>query len=193
MSVPEECDALARRLSELGVKVWSWGWMAGPDRIAERTKHGIGDERVYSIGLVIEIAGDVAASAVELMRSGHTYTAQALTRNLIECEYLIAQFAQDPEVAREWLNADEKMLRTYWSPQRLRDRMPGLFRNTEYWSHSETSHPTPAALRFLASHKTAVPADIWWNELALHLRRLSERCDEAIDAVGVGPAIRQTR
>jgi hypothetical protein len=178
--IAAECETLATRLTALGKQKSIVGWMFGSDRVKGRTTHGIGDERVYATGLVVEMAGDIAESAVILMRAGHTYTAQSLTRTLIECEYLLAYFAQDPEVAREWLNADGPTRRTYWSPQKLRNRLPGMFRDTEYWSHSDSSHPTPFALHFLPGHSTAEPIEQWWEELRLHLRRLSERCDQVV-------------
>lgn len=188
--IAAECEVLAKRLSMVGEGTWMLGSWFGPDRVSGRTKKdtGIGDERIYAIGIVIEMAGDVGQSSVILMRAGRTYGAQSLTRHLIECEYLVASFAQDPEAAREWLNADKETRRTYWSPQKLRNRMPGMFRDTEYWTHSDTSHPTPWARAFLASHSPTTPVEDWWAELHLHLTRLALRSDEAVKALGIGQA-----
>lgn len=183
--VATECEKTAQRLSAIGKATWELGWLVGSDRVEGRSTHGIGDERVYATGLVMEMAGDVAESAVLLMRAGRTYTAQSLTRNLIECEYLLAYFAEQPEAAREWLNADKKARKTYWSPKQLRERMPGMFREGEYPSHSDTSHPTAFALKFLASHATAAPVEAWWEELQLHLRRIAWRADTVVQVLGI--------
>ena len=190
--VAVECQETAHRLAKLGKDTWRLGWMFGPDRVEGRTAHGVGDERVYAAGLVIEIAGDVAESAVMLMQTGHTYTAQALTRNLIECEYLLAYFAEKPEAAREWLNTDDDERRAYWTPQKLRNRMPGLFRDTEYWRHSNSSHPTPWALMFLTDHATAIPTKDDWKELQLHLRRVAERADNLVQVLGIDGIVRRS-
>lgn len=185
--IAAECETLAKRLSFVGERATLVGSMFGPDRIAGRTKAGtgLGDERVYATGLVLEMAGDIGQAAVILMAAGRTYSAQSLARQLIECEYLVPYFAKDPEAAREWLNATGDDRRRYWSPQGLRTRMPGMFRDTEYWSHSDTSHPTPVARVYLAKHSKAMPVEVWWDELRMHLSRLALRADEAIQALGI--------
>lgn len=183
-----ECEDTAHRLAKLGKDTWRYGWQVGS---VSPTAHGIGDERIYAAGLVIEIAGDVAESAVMLTQTGHVYTAQALMRNLIECEYLLAYFAAKPDAARDWLRTDDATRRTQWTPQKLRNRMRGIFQDEEYWRHSNSSHPSPWGLFSLTDEATAVPTNANWKELQLHVRRVAERADDLVQVLGIEKAVGQ--
>jgi hypothetical protein len=185
LDVPAQCVALADKLVRAGQVMFVGGALFGPDRTAGVTKYGYGDDRVAATALVIEVAADIAGSAVELMDRGRTYSAGALLRQLIECEYLVTLFGRDVQAAREWLNADENALRTYWSPAKMRARSRGAFRASEYRSHCQVGgHPSPKARVLLASHSMAVSPDHMWADLALHLDRLWGRIEEAAETLG---------
>lgn len=192
--VRAQCEALADQLARAGEVMFVGGALFGSDRAAGVTKYEYGDDRVAASALVIEVAADLAASAVELMDRGRTYSSGALLRQVIECEYLVALFGQDVEAAREWLNADEDALRTYWSPAKMRARSGGTFRASEYQSHCQVGgHPSPKARALLSSHSIAVAPDHIWADLALHLGRLWARVEQLAERLGYGrPLARST-
>lgn len=172
------CERVTAELTEAGRRLWVRGSMFGRDRIAGRTRFGYGDDRLVAGGLVVEIASDLAASAISAMDAGRTYSASALIRQIIECEYLILLFNRDVEAAREWLNADRETLLSYWSPAKMRKRSGGTFSDTEYWAHCDTGgHPTPNARALLSSHSMSFPIGDYWDELAMHLDRLWNRVE----------------
>lgn len=180
-----------RQLREAGRALYAAGWMLGPDRVEGRTDRvdGYGDERMVAVAIVVEIAGEVAEAAVELLDAGRIYASSAVLRQVIECEYLLTVFSLDAESAREWLNADGETLRRIFTPQRMRDKSGGRFRDTEYWAHCKRGgHPTPDARVLLSAH-TLVPREEWWSELSMHLDRVWLAVESAAAALPFGAVV----
>lgn len=185
------CLGQVARLKSAGETLFVGGAIMGSDRIEGRTgKDGYGDERMVAVAIATEVGADLAASAVDLMTTGHTYTAGAALRQIIECEYLLTLFAREVEAAREWLNADDRHLRRFFTPAKMRERTGGTFAAGEYQSHCAIGgHPSPKSRMLLSNHSTALPPAYMWDDLSLHLDRLWASVEAATDALPFGPGL----
>lgn len=97
-------------------------------------------------------------------------------RQLVEVEYLVRLFRQDPTEAQSWLKASSAELRTAFTPSQMRKRAGG-FRHQEYRVHCESGgHPNPRAHTLLPGRhaKHHLPPlgtnEVFWVDLAQHLR-----------------------
>lgn len=179
------------QLQRAGQALYLTGSMFGPDRVEGRTDRvdGYGDERMVAAAIVIETVAELADAAVDLLDHGRVYAASAMLRQVIECEYLLTAFSRDGESAREWLNADGETLRRIFSPQRMRDKSGGQFRDTEYWAHCKRGgHPTPDARVLLSAHSLVDRAE-WWRELSMHLDRVWAAVESAAAALPFGAVL----
>lgn len=183
-----EIEAIAARLARLGQVLFAHGAIIGPDRVKGKSRDGYGDERIVALAVVVEISADLGASALALLSAGNAYSAAVLLRQIIEAEYLMWLFANDPEAARTWLNASK-----WWpefSPATIRGKSAGQFSSDEYHCHCEIGgHPTPNARDLLSNHSRGVDTSWLWQELEYHLTRLWEKVELAADRMGVGEVI----
>lgn len=148
-----EVQEIVERLTQLGRLLFAHGAIIGGDRVSGRSRDGYGDEEVVGLAVAVEVAADLAASATHLLSAGHAYSAAVLLRQIIEVEYLVWLFANDPEAARAWLNAGDDELRSTFRPATIRKKAAGHFSNDEYHYHCEVGgHPTPHARDLLGSH-----------------------------------------
>jgi len=134
------------------------------------------DERAQAVGLVARIGASLGRGAIDLLAAGNAYAAAALTRQLVEVEYLLWTFDDDIAEAVAWLHAsrDERLRR--FSPAAMRRCSKGRFRSKEYQSHCERGgHPDPNARALLAAlSPCASPLDAtraMWADLGQHLER----------------------
>jgi hypothetical protein len=66
---------------------------------------------------------------------------------------LAAAFAEEHEIAGEWLRASREERIRFWSPTRLRERAGGRFLKTDYWHHCEMGgHPATRGMSLLPGH-----------------------------------------
>jgi hypothetical protein len=185
----EACRRHASALDRAASLLFFAGYTIGPDRVTKRTQHGFGDDRVVALGYVVEIGADLALSSVKLLEGDHRYSSNALLRQLIEVEYLVAAFGDSPEDARVWLDATDDQIRVQFSPGRLRQRAQGRFRYEEYQSHCALGgHPNPKARTLLPRHSAAVELELLWTDLDHHLSRLCVRLESTSLALQAGGA-----
>lgn len=125
------------------------------------------DERCRGLALLTRECAQLAAGTVRLFDTTKLYYAgSALTRQVIECQYLFWRFAEDPEEARRWFRSPPDEVRQVFSPQALRKSSAGLFRDQEYWNHCNTGgHPSAAGSYLL---EIGVGPAVWLD-LAEHL------------------------
>lgn len=139
------------------------------------------DDALRASSIVTEIAGELATSVVSLLEAGHVYAAGALTRQLIEAEYLVWLFSEDASEANRWSSARPAEIRQMFSPKVIRERSAGRFQASEYWTHCDLGgHPNPKAVMLLSGHairygETEYPRlELAWSDLCQHLVRLWE-------------------
>lgn len=163
------CETIARALSRLGHVLWVTGYLIGSDRVSGASPFRFGDDRAVGVAIVAQMGGELASGAVSLLKATNQYAAAALTRQLVEVEYLACAFADQHDIAAEWLRADREERLKFWSPARLRERADSRFLKTDYWHHCEMGgHPATPGMQLLPGHVTMHIAYLW-TDLAWHL------------------------
>jgi hypothetical protein len=122
-------------------------------------------------------------TATEATLSGYLSVAMDAMRDVMEIENLLLDFAIDQDLIDEWLTADQKTLKTKFSPASVRGRLhaagEGRYattaRSLDYQAHSAALHVGPrqhpvAAKGFSAEQGWAGDAGFW--EIFQHARRL---------------------
>ena len=68
-------------------------------------------QAVYAVGLLLEMAGELAGAAGRLLSDGEHYAGADLVRQIVEIEYLTWTFKEGHRSASEWLQSthDERM------------------------------------------------------------------------------------
>lgn len=167
------CAVIAAALASMGRILWVGGTIIGPDRVTKASPFGFGDNRTVGIATVAQIGGQLALGAINLLRAGNDYAASALLRQLVEVEYLAHAFAAEHDTAAAWLRADRQARRSFWSPQKMRNRAGGEFIDEHYWSHCELGgHPTTEGMPLLPDHSRTITSAFLWVDLAGHLARI---------------------
>jgi hypothetical protein len=163
------CRELADTFRYTGNALWMSGYLFGPDRPAGVSPFGFGNDATVGLALVMQIGGELLAGAVMLLEAGNDYAAAALTRQIVEVEYLTWAFAEDEQEARSWMRASAQTRRRFWQPRHLRDRSAGRFREVDYAGHCERGgHPTPEASLLLPNHSAPHHPGFAWIDLATH-------------------------
>lgn len=166
------CQAVAAALSRVGHVFWLTGYVAGPDRKSGVSPFKFGNDGAVGLATVAQIGGELAKGEIQLLQAENLYAASALTRQLVEVEYLAKAFECENEVAAEWLRADREVRREFWSPERLRRRAGGVFLRTDYWHHCDRGgHPTREGMSLLPGHAKMNSGYIW-VDLAGHLKSI---------------------
>ena len=163
------CRQTAEAMATLGKLLWAVGYTFGPDRVEGNSPFGYWRDDTVGLAIVAQVGGQLGIGAADLFEAGNTYGAAALVRQLVEVEYLAAAFAEGDDVAAEWLRAEGRDRRRFWSPQAMRNRAGGRFLNADYWDHcARGGHPSPEASALLPEH-SGLPVGILWADLAGHL------------------------
>jgi hypothetical protein len=163
-------ELLATSLREAGKVLWVGGYIIGADRVEGTSPFSFGSDATVGLATVVQIAGELMAGAVELLRGGNRYAAAALIRQLVEVEYLAWAFAEDEEEAEKWMRSDKAERDKFWKPVRIRERADGRFRGIDYGEHcGKGGHPSPEGIYLLPHHRApeASPG-FWWCDLAIH-------------------------
>jgi hypothetical protein len=166
--------SVAASLGKSGAALWAFGLSDDPMRRA--------------VSIVVQMGGSLAEGSISLLESENWYATAALLRQIVEIEYLLWLFAEDPDEAKAWLVASQDELRRTYSPGSMRKRSQGRFRDQEYWTHCDLGgHPNPKA-QFLLPDRISPgdasafgPLEWMWVELGQHLARLWRLFSQCID------------
>lgn len=173
----EACRVTAAGLATIGETLLVGGWL-------------LRDDAARAIAVLVQLAGELAGSAVTLLDSERTYGASVLIRQLVEVEYLAYCFSTDSALAKQWLTSSQEDLRRLFQPAAMRRRSGGVFRDEEYWTHCELGgHPNPKARVLLTGREGAVDARWMWADLAQHLDRLWSLVMDAVAAADFSSAL----
>lgn len=163
------CRAIAGALKVIGLDLWVLGYAVGPDRIVGASPFSFGSDRTVGVAIIAQMGGELAQGAIDLLDDRSLYAASALTRQIVEVEYLAFAFAEQHQVAADWLRSNRKERLDYWSPAKLRKRAGGRFLPTDYWHHCEMGgHPTNRGMRLLPGH-SRLGISWLWVDLVGHL------------------------
>lgn len=164
-------------------------WLGGGDVPVHSAHEGaVADDRYLSFraaGAVVEMTSELSTGAVRLMAAGERYAAAALTRQTVECEYLLRVFIADFAMAARWGRADRDEIRTSFMPSQ--NRKVAGFDGQEYQDHcSMGGHPTPEGWKLL--RYVVAPAEgvarrdaAAWADLSLHQYRVWTAVDELLN------------
>lgn len=181
-----EIEGLVWRLARLGELLFVHGAIIGHGRVSGSSRDGYGDDEVVALAVLVETSAELGSSAVTLLRQDQAYGAAVLLRQIIEVEYLIWLFSDEPKAASAWLNAGEGGAWPAFSPSSIRKKAAGEFSADEYHYHCELGgHPTPNARELLRNHSRGGDSSWLWDELQCHLERLWERVGRAADQLNV--------
>ena len=171
------CRVAASGLAAVGETLLVGGWL-------------LRDDAARAIAALVQVAGELAGSAVTLLDSERTYGAAVLIRQLVEVEYLAYCFSTDSGLAEQWLTSSQEDLRSLFQPAAMRRRSGGVFRDEEYWTHCELGgHPNPKAWVLLPGREGSVDARWIWADLAGHLDRLWWFVMDAVAAADFSTAL----
>jgi len=163
------CGALAVAFEAAGEYLLTIGHIFGSGRVDGTSAFGNGDDRLVGLGHLSTTARSLILGTVELLEHRNTYAASALTRQLVEVEYLSWAFAEDLDEAASWLRSDRQERLKRWQPRHLRDRSNGRFRGADYSEHCEIGgHPSPQGIRALIAGCTDQTIELLFTEAALH-------------------------
>ncbi|MCE4266155.1 hypothetical protein [Rhodococcus globerulus] len=93
-------------------------------------------------------AQQLAQGAGNLVELRNYYSAAALARQLVEFEYLMWAFDDDPGSIGDWVQSDRDAREARWGPKAIYARDGNDFRRSDYGRHCEQGgHPTPAGIQ----------------------------------------------
>jgi hypothetical protein len=165
------CEAIGQALFHLGQTFWHAGLIVSSDRNSGASPFGFGDDAAVGIATVVQMGGELAQGAVQLLKDGNLYAAAALIRQIVEIEYLASAFARRHGKSALWLRADRAERIKFWSPAQLR-KGSAKFLPSDYWNHCDVGgHPTTRGMNLLPGHVTINNA-LLWVDLAGHLSRI---------------------
>lgn len=148
---------------------------------------GTGDR---AIALTASMGGALAQGASELLDAGNAYAAAALLRQLVEVEYLLWTFADDPDDGPRWIRASKEELWKRFRPSAMRKRSNGRFRANEYATHCDQGgHPSPRGWSLVVDSAYTKdqprpdPIEVVRMDLAMHLERAWPLLLGACDAI----------
>jgi hypothetical protein len=128
-------------------------------------------QAVHAVGLLLQMAGELARAAGRLLSDGAHYAGAALVRQIVEIEYLTWTFKEGHRSASKWLQSthDERM--KMFSPRELRKTSKGRFLSRDYQHHCEQGgHPVPRAA-FLLNAQSPGSAQMLLVDLIVHCWR----------------------
>jgi hypothetical protein len=134
------------------------------------------------VATVVCMAAELAEAAVIMAEKNRCYAVGAVIRQLIECEYLLTLFNEDPDHACRWVQSTPDEVRESFTPAKMR-KLTGAFSNEEYWDHCSTGgHPAPKGARLLEKldpRRQSWPysAAEMATDLGLHLQRIWKAVD----------------
>jgi hypothetical protein len=123
---------------------------------------------IQAIGLLLQMAGELALAAARLLSSREHYAGAALLRQIVEIEYLTWTFKEKHRDADAWLKSTREVRMKFFGPSQLRQTSKGRFLDKDYQNHCEEGgHPT-ARGNLLLGGKNVQVAQLLLADLILH-------------------------
>lgn len=162
--------ALAAVLCAGGKALWIGGSMIGPDRAEGNSPFEFGSDATVGLATVLQIGGELLGGAITLFDAENRYAAAALTRQLVEVEYLAWAFAEDHVEAERWMRSSKEERQEMWQPRHVRERSDGRFRGVDYGLHcGKGGHPSPEGLHLLPDHfAPEASTQLLFCDMAIH-------------------------
>jgi hypothetical protein len=156
-------------LGSVGQELHVVGDILGADRMTGLSPWGHGSDETVGVSLILRIASQLASASADLFGDGRTYAGAALTRQLVEVEYLAWAFDTRDEDAARWLRSDRAERKSFFRPAKLRQAAEGRFRGADYSHHCELGgHPIPRGAAALLSADPAL-AQLMLSDMLGHV------------------------
>lgn len=108
--------------------------------------------------MILRIASQLISASSDLFIDGRTYAAAALTRQIVEIEYLAWAFETRDGDAERWLRSTRQERESFFRPVKLREAAKGKFRGVDYSYHCELGgHPVPGGTVLLQDSERGFP------------------------------------
>lgn len=183
---------LGRALVAAGQRLHVIGHVIGSGRIDGSSKRGNGDDETVAVGALLQVGGELTLGAVHLFALGQNYAGAALVRQLVEVEYLMWAFAEDPKDAKRWLDSTPSERQKYFRPVVLRRRSGGRFLDKDYGHHCEMGgHPVPRSMTLLGNADPAI-VQLLVVDILLHGWRVADSAAQWSAQKGLAPAVGST-
>ncbi len=158
----EKRAELARYFAEMfeqaGNELQAAGHLLGPDRADGSSPWGHGSDDTVGVSVILRIASQLLSASADLFMDGRAYAAAALTRQIVEVEYLAWAFATRDKDAQRWLRSTRKERESFFRPAKLRKAAEGQFRGVDYSYHCELGgHPVPGGTVLLQGGEVGAP------------------------------------
>lgn len=141
----------------VGCELHVIGHVVGPDRVEGRSPWGHGTDETVGVSMILRIGSQLVSASADLFTDGRTYAAAALTRQLVEVQYLAWAFDTRDEDAARWLRSDRAERDAFFAPRKLRQAAQGKFRGADYSYHCELGgHPIPRGAATLLGDESSV-------------------------------------
>lgn len=125
-------------------------------------------QELHAIGLLMQMAGELAFAAGRLLSDSEYYAGAALVRQLVEIEYLTWTFKEGHRSASNWLKSTHAERMKDFSPSELRKTSKGRFLLKDYQDHCEQGgHPVPRG-SFLLAGENPGSAQLLLVDLMVH-------------------------
>jgi hypothetical protein len=118
-------------------------------RLNEHAQRAIESEQAVGalngLAQVAVIAGSLGGGVVQLVHHNNLYPAWSLLRQIVETEFLLWKFANEPASIVMWSNSTKDERERDWKPSRIYRDLENEYRQKDYSRHCELGgHPTPA-------------------------------------------------
>lgn len=149
------CHLASDWLADAGNKLWVNAWA---------TK----DFDMEAVALLAQMAGQLGQEATDAFDRDRWYAATALTRQIVEANYFMAVFRDDPSQRSRWLNASTNRIEKSFRPSQMREAAG--FKPSEYKQHCTWGgHPNPSARWLLPNHTSRLDPNVLAADLGQHL------------------------
>jgi len=125
--------------------------------MADAAPNGKTLDSVDSMGLLLQMAGELMFASANLLSAREIYAGAALLRQVTEIEYLTWAISENHRTAENWLRSSHEERMASFSPVQLRNTSKGRFLDKDYRDHCELGgHPTPRGVVMLGGREIGV-------------------------------------
>jgi hypothetical protein len=135
--------------------------------------YGLSEGRRRSLGMVGQMSAELIGASAELFQMERWYPGAALVRQIVEIEYILYLFANDPSEADRWLSLSPVEAKNYFMPAKMRERSGGVFNADEYSAHCRFGgHPRKYGVALLSdwmvvadgkNDEETIPVSVWMD------------------------------
>ena len=162
---------LPSQMRELGKIAFVHGHIIGDDRKTGVSPFGHGTDAIVAVAKLLRVAASLLEGCASLLGQHNNYASSALSRQLVEIEYLTWTFNHEPESASSWLRSDKEQRMKFFSPARMRQRSDGWFKKSDYANHCELGgHPVPNSEVLLQENE--LTSQVVMADCAMHSRNI---------------------